>query len=658
MSLSFSSRIESGSLGRQLLPGLVDIVVERTDAIDFLAAGLERLVGFHQEPSPSDEKIGNITFAVVVRGLKGTWRELAAAGKPEPVPGEFLSEVLDQYQPMQDSNWTAAPLMAGSSSDHLLLVYSEPPISATEITSIAAALNAGFEIVGRSGIDQQRAERLSAMLEMTVRWNQTQETGDLLQTMVETSTQLLESERATIFLLDPASTMLIGRPALGVEGGELRIASGTGVVGQVVESGQPQRVDVDIANEQAQIDRSIDKELGFQTRSVLCVPMFDKQGKTIGAFELLNKRSGNFTQADQDALAELAAHAAVAIENTQHVESLKTTQRNLADQAAAKVQLIGESPGIIDLKQTIARVAETELAVLTLGENGTGKEVVAQLIHYFSPRRDNVLVAVNCAAISETLLESELFGHEKGAFTDAHEARKGKFELADGGTLFLDEIGDMSLGGQAKLLRVLEEKVVVRVGGSQPIATDARVIAATNQDLGQLVREKKFREDLFFRLNVVTLTLPPLRERGEDITTLAQHFLKDFCAMARRPVPKFTAAARKKLIGHSWPGNVRELRNMMERLAYLFTGEKVDAGDLSFVMTGAPGDTTVPMDLPLTEATRQFQADYIERHIKRANGNMTDAAERMGLHRSNLYRKMKQLGMDDDDKQAAENAIE
>jgi Nif-specific regulatory protein len=627
--------IQPGTPGHRLLPELIGLVQECDDEPAFLQLALPRVV----------QTLGHGS-ASVVQGVKGRWRSVAAAGRQPALPDDFLAEVLDRNEPLQLDFWSAAPLF--SNSDHLLLIHSDPQTEGPSAASLAAAVGAVYEIVRRAASNHQRADRLAAMLEMTVRWNQTQETGELLQTMVETSTQLLEAERATIFLLDPASATLIGRPALGVTGGELRISEGTGVVGKVVQTGQPRRVDADIAGEQAQIDRTVDQQLGFQTRTLLCVPMFDQQGRTIGAFELLNRKHGNFTPADEEALSELAAHAAVAIENTQHLEQLRSTQKEIANQAAEKVQLIGECPLMVDLRETVARVAETGLAVLILGENGTGKEVVAQRIHYLSTRRDHVLVAVNCAAISETLLESELFGHEKGAFTDAHEARPGKFELADGGTLFLDEIGDMSPGGQAKLLRVLEEKVVVRVGGSRPISTDVRVIAATNQDLAQLVRERKFREDLFFRLNVVNLTLPPLRERGDDILILADHFLGDFCAQARRSRPRFTAAARKRLLGHAWPGNVRELRNMMERLAYLFTGEKVDAGDLSFVMTRNEGEPLVPMDLPLTEATRQFQADYIERHIKRARGNMTEAAERMGLHRSNLYRKMKQLGMDQD----------
>jgi Nif-specific regulatory protein len=265
---------------------------------------------------------------------------------------------------------------------------------------------------------------------------------------------------------------------------------------------------------------------------------------------------------------------------------------------------------------------------------------------YLSRRRDEPFVAVNCAALTETLLESELFGHEKGAFTDAHEARAGKFEVASGGTLFLDEIGDLSPGGQAKLLRVLEEKVVVRVGGSLPIETDTRVIAATNKDLAAMVRERRFREDLFFRLNVVAMELPALRDRGEDILLLAQHFLEDFCKKAHRKPPQLMASARKRMLRHDWPGNVRELRNLMERLAYLSQGDQVEADELAFVLSPADEATNfASFNLPLSDATTKFQVEYIKLNVKRARGNMSEAAKRLGLHRSNLYRKMRQLGM-------------
>ena len=249
-------------------------------------------------------------------------------------------------------------------------------------------------------------------------------------------------------------------------------------------------------------------------------------------------------------------------------------------------------------------------------------------------------------------MESELFGHEKGAFTDAIASRAGKCELASGGTLFLDEIGDMSLNGQSKLLRVLEEKVVVRVGGSAPITTDVRVIAATNQNLIELVSKKLFREDLFFRLNVVTLRLPPLRERGEDILELADFFLDGFCRKIRRTKPTWSAAAKEKMCEYHWPGNVRELRNMMERLAYLQTGLDIVPTDLDFVLmaqaakTGNENSVSIDVDKSLSDLTDEFQVQVIEAHIAAAGGNVSQAAQTLGLHRSNLYRKMRQLGMD------------
>jgi DNA-binding NtrC family response regulator len=213
--------------------------------------------------------------------------------------------------------------------------------------------------------------------------------------------------------------------------------------------------------------------------------------------------------------------------------------------------------------------------------------------------------------------------------------------------LLLDEIGDLSPGGQSKLLRVLEEKVVVRVGGSKPIPVDVRVIAATNQSLPDMVRARKFRQDLFYRLNVVVLELPPLRDRGDDVLLLAEHFLSDFCRRARRKPPKFSLEARKRLVQHPWPGNVRELRNLMERLAFLAVGEVIEPADLAFILSPSPETSNLLMvDQPLSNATDRFQSEYIRKAIGRTGGNMSDAADLLGLHRSNLYRKMKQLGME------------
>lgn len=586
-------------------------------------------------------------FVAVMEATKGRWKALAAAGRERQVPHDLLSQALDEEQPALRGDWCAFPLRSG---EVLVAARSRDATNlASQLGALAGALVTGMQATRAREHDKQQIARLSALVEISADWNQTLEMATLLTRMAEASTKLLRAERASIFLWDKTTRTLVGRPALGVEGGELRIPDDAGIVGQVVRSGEPRRVDADIASEQQAIDRRTDQRLKFQTRSLLCVPLRGKGGELFGAFEVINKIGGDFTSEDEQTLVEFASHAALALENSQQWEELLAARRQIADAAEQGVRLIGECPPIQALRSTVTRVADTDLAVLILGENGTGKEVVAQMIHYRSRRRHEPLVAVNCAAITETLLESELFGHEKGAFTDAREMRRGKFELAAGGTIFLDEIGDMSLAGQAKLLRVLEEKVIVRVGGSTPIATKARVLAATNQDLAELVRARRFREDLYFRLNVVTLELPPLRQRGDDVVLLAETFLKRFSAQARRRAPKFTSAAKKRLLSHSWPGNVRELRNLMERLAYLApeNQDKIDAPDLAFILS--PGDGTsrvLSLDAPLADATRDFQIEYIRRHIDAARGNMTAAAEKLGLHRSNLYRKMRQLGMD------------
>ncbi len=591
------------------------------------------------------------SYAAVMTGEKGVWRPVAAFGREKTVPIELLSDVLDLDAPRGLADWLATPLRAEGTTGWVLLVrgtWETAPAGDSSLEVVCRWL--GEAIATTMGHQQSRARlaRLEAIVGLVAQWRQHSAMEPLLVSIAETSTRLLEAERASIFLWDRASKTLVGRPALGVEGGELRIPENAGIVGQVVASGEVRRVDADIEADQREVDRRVDKKLKFETRSILCVPLRGAGGVLLGAFEVLNKRQGNFTRDDELALVELAAHAATALESTQTIENLVQTRKQLVDHAASGVELVGECASIGALRSAVKRVADTDLAVLILGENGTGKEVVAQSIHYLSKRRHEPFIAVNCAAISESLLESELFGHEKGAFTDAREMRVGKFELAADGTLFLDEIGDMSLGGQAKLLRVLEEKVVVRVGGSVPIPTKARVLAATNQNLAELVRAKRFREDLFFRLNVVSLDLPPLRARGEDIVLLAEHFLKQFAARARRRLPKFTAAARKRLLMHPWPGNIRELRNLMERLAYLAPEDqdKIDAGDLEFILSPGTSPATSLGDGTLADATREFQVEFIHKTIESTRGNMTLAAEKMGLQRSNLYRKMRQLQMD------------
>ncbi|HEY8503092.1 MAG TPA: sigma-54-dependent Fis family transcriptional regulator, partial [Gemmataceae bacterium] len=321
-------------------------------------------------------------------------------------------------------------------------------------------------------------------------------------------------------------------------------------------------------------------------------------------------------------------------------EKLSVQVRSLRDQLSLESELVGQSEALREVRSQIDKVAATNATVLVRGESGTGKELVARAIHEASPRRDNPLICLNCAALTETLLESELFGHEKGAFTGATERMAGKFESADRGTIFLDEIGEMSLTTQAKLLRVLEGHPFERVGGNVPIKVDVRVVAATNRPLEEAVREGKFRRDLFFRLQVVEIRVPPLRDRLDDVPLLAEHFLKRFARETGRKVQGFTPGALRKLSEHSWPGNVRELRNVIERAVALGSGPVIDAGDiwltsLDFGVPEAERGAYEPITID------ELEKRHIERTLQHTDWNKSQAALILGIERSTLDRKIK-----------------
>ncbi len=298
--------------------------------------------------------------------------------------------------------------------------------------------------------------------------------------------------------------------------------------------------------------------------------------------------------------------------------------------------IIGHSPAMNRLLETVAQVAPTEATVLITGESGTGKELIAAAVHENSLRRRGPLVKINCAAITETLLESELFGHEKGAFTGADRRKEGRIVQAHGGSLFLDEVGEMPLTMQVKLLRAIQEREVVRVGGEESVAVDVRIIAATNRDLGKMIGDGSFRQDLYYRLNVVGLHLPPLRERTVDIPLLASHFLKHFAEKNRKPIQGFTPGAMDRLVRHGWPGNVRELANAVERAVVLARGAYLHEAD--FQEPTGPSPETVPLpDGPLSELERQA----ILRTLEATGGNKSEAARRLGITRKTLHQKLK-----------------
>jgi two-component system, NtrC family, nitrogen regulation response regulator NtrX len=337
------------------------------------------------------------------------------------------------------------------------------------------------------------------------------------------------------------------------------------------------------------------------------------------------------------------------VRNALRQRNLEAENLALRAKVDAQHQMIGESYAMAKLREQVAMAAPTNGRVLIIGENGTGKELVARNIHGLSRRRSAPFVEVNCAAIPEELIESELFGHVRGAFTGAVADRRGKFETAQGGTIFLDEIGDMSLKTQAKVLRVLQEQVMEPVGGSTRIRVDARVLAATNKDLPTEIRAGRFREDLYFRLNVVPIFVPPLRERVEDVALLADHFMAMLAREYGRRPKTFDADAVVALQRYPWPGNVRELRNLVERLMIMVPGDRVSSRDLTFLEQGlvaTPHATaTVTAITSLHEARDEFEKQYILRALAAQQGNMSRTAEVLGVERSNLYRKMRAFGI-------------
>jgi two-component system nitrogen regulation response regulator NtrX len=338
------------------------------------------------------------------------------------------------------------------------------------------------------------------------------------------------------------------------------------------------------------------------------------------------------------------------VRNALHQRRLEQENRALRARVDRTHTMVGESYAIRQLKEQVEMAAPTNGRVLIYGENGTGKEMVARTIHNLSRRRGSAFVEVNCAAIPEELIESELFGHVRGAFTGAVADRRGKFEAADGGTIFLDEIGDMSVKTQAKVLRVLQEQTLEAVGGTTRIRVDARVLAATNKDLQAEIRAGQFREDLYFRLNVIPIFVPPLRDRQEDIPLLADHFMAEFAREYGRRVKNFDTSARAALQQYAWPGNVRELRNVTERLMIMVPGDRISAADLGFLDSSGLTRPPVPADAPaekltLHEARDRFECDLILRTLAEQQGNMSRTAEVLGVERSNLYRKMKAFGI-------------
>ena len=486
------------------------------------------------------------------------------------------------------------------------------------------------------------------------------EINDLLPFVVNKTKELLEAEGCSVILLDETGRELYF-PWVSPENSEvaerlrqLRMPADKGIAGAVLQTGRSLLVP-DVRAD-ARFYSEVDQQTGGATRSIVCAPLRTQRG-IIGVIECINKRDGSFTQADLTFLEALAGSIAVAIDNARLYQTLKLSEARLRDEVALLERerhvlyrfsdVVGSSQAMEKVFRLVESALGSPITVLLQGETGSGKEVIARAIHFHSPRKDKPFVAVNCGAFTETLLESELFGYRKGAFTGANTDKRGLFDAADGGSIFLDEIGDTPPPMQVKLLRVLERGEFLPVGATEVHTVDTRVISATNKDLLGEVRAGRFREDLYYRLSAFPIRVPPLRERREDIPLLAAHFLKRLAQKWGKREVTVAPDAMDCLVRYAWPGNVRELEHELER-ALTLAGDAPTVAPVHFserVLAASSGVGHVRVAGSLKQARDAFERDYIAHVLRIENGNVSHAARALGISRVMLQRKMKDFGL-------------
>jgi Nif-specific regulatory protein len=469
----------------------------------------------------------------------------------------------------------------------------------------------------------------------------------LLTQILESATRLTAGEASSLLLRNEEDGKLYFEIALGPKSGAIKKFSlnpGEGIAGWVAQHGQSLIVN-DVETD-SRFYGDISKSIDFPTYSILAVPMLVR-GTCVGLLEIINKKDKKyFTQSDLQWLEIFAVQAAIAIENAKYLEKAREEIGYLRDQISTDKGfhvLIAKSVDIVEKLELIDRVAKTDSSVLILGESGVGKELIAEQVHLRSNRKNGAFVRVNCAALPEGLLESELFGHVKGAFTDAVQNRRGRFELADGGTIFLDEIGDLPLKLQAKLLRVIQQKTFERVGSSDTVSVNVRIVAATNRDIDSQVKKGEFRSDLYYRLNVLPIYVPPLRQRKEDIPVLADFFLKKFCRETKKQFNGFSDEAIDLMLSYPWPGNVRELENAVERAVVIAKEKIIDARDLLI------GDIASVRDeykgKSLKDALTIFKKHFIASALDEHSWNQTETSKVLDIQRTYLSRLIKELSI-------------
>ncbi len=455
-----------------------------------------------------------------------------------------------------------------------------------------------------------------------------------LRQVVDEVTSLLDADRGTLYLVDHARGELVSRMAHLPELNEIRLAIGEGVAGWVAETGQP--VSVPNGPHDERFNPRIDQLTGYRTQSLLAVPVM-RDGVVVGVLQLLNKRGGDGTFDGGD-LRKLVALG----EDVTRVLDATSLGAQLHPDSGRPLEfhfnhIVGESPEMRAVFRSTARAACTDATVVVRGESGTGKEAIARAVHVNSPRRDAAFVKVDCAALPAQLIENELFGHERGAFTGAERRTEGKVRAADGGTLFLDEVGELPFEVQGKLLRLMQDRTYLRVGGTEPVAVDLRFVCATHRDLEAEVAAGRFRQDLYYRLRVVEIAVPPLRTRGPaDLDRLADHFLFTYARRHDRAGLVLTPRARAALHAHDWPGNVRELEHCIES-AVVLAHDVIDADALSIRPPPPTGPRFTTDLVPL----RALERDYVRHVVAWCDGNRSAAARMLGIGRNTLLRKLR-----------------
>ena len=483
---------------------------------------------------------------------------------------------------------------------------------------------------------------LATLLAASAEISRSLDLSETLHAIARASSEVLQAEAGSVLTLDDRRNQLTFRAAYGGGGDALvgeAMDAELGIAGKVIRSARP--VLVPDVQDDPHFFQGFDQQSNFVTRQMIAAPMILRE-KIVGVVEVINRQGGGaFDQRDIDLLQIFANLAAISTANAQRHELVQRENLGLKE-AHRGGPVLGESPAWQEVTKLIDRVAGTNASVLLLGETGSGKEVCAQTIHRRSNRAERAFVPINCAALPETLLESELFGHEAGAFTGATNRKLGRFELADSGTLFLDEIGDISPSTQTKLLRVLQERELVRVGGTQTLSCDVRIIAATNRDLKDAIKAGAFREDLYYRLNVFPIRVPPLRERKEDIPLLLEHFMQTSAIdLGVRPVA-LSDAALAACCAHHWPGNVRELRNVVERAVLLCDGPELLPEHLPRELQE---ESPAPAAASAEASVEQYEKTLILRALRENDWNQTRTAEALGWSRDNLRYRIKKYNI-------------